>query len=203
MIHALEIFEQSGSPCLLTNSTGRILYANPALESLTRYSKEQLIGANPRVFRSGQTPEDVYFDLWSTISSGECWRGELLNRKKTGERYWEAITISPIENEKTGVTQYLGLLEDRTEEKRKASDRERLLETLRNFFEVRDENRMLPICSHCHSIRHANDEWEELPSFLDKLLHSSCSHGICPKCIRELYPEFAREVLLSKANKAS
>ena len=51
MIHALEIFEQSGSPCLLTNSTGRILYANPALESLTRYSKEQLIGANPRVFR--------------------------------------------------------------------------------------------------------------------------------------------------------
>lgn len=203
MNNSLEIFEQSGSPCLLTDSTGRILYANPALEKLTQYSKGQMLGMSPRLFRSGETPDEVYRNLWSTISSGECWRGELLNRKKTGERYWEAITISPIIDEEASSIRYLGLLEDRTEQKRKASESARLLDTLRSFLDVGDDNRMLPICSHCHSIRHTNDEWEELSSFLDKLLHSSCSHGICPNCIKELYPEFARDILLSKANKTS
>ena len=201
MFNPIEIFEQSGSPCLVTTRHGHIIYVNPALEKLTQYSKDQLLGANPRLFRSGETPEDVYLDLWSTISSGGCWHGQLLNKKRTGERYWESITISPIVDKEQGFVLYLGLLEDRTEEKRKESEQKRLLDSLRNFLEIREKDRMLPLCSHCHSIRHSNDEWEELPSFLDKLLHSSCSHSICPACIEEFYPELAGSIFLSKGTR--
>lgn len=203
MFSSFDLLEQSCSPCLLTNSSGRILFANPALEKLTHYARDQIVGENPRLFRSGETPDDVYQDLWSTISSGRSWRGELLNKKRTGERYWEVIRISPIVDRETGLVRYLGLLEDRTEEKRKASERERLLETLRGFHELPLKDRILPVCANCHSIRHLNGEWEELSLFLDKLLRSNCSHGICPECLRELYPEFIQESLLNKTNKSS
>jgi hypothetical protein len=157
-----------------------------------------MLGAKPRLFSSGKTPDEVYVDMWSTISSGGCWRGELLNKKKNGEQYWEYIVISPIiDEEGGGRVRYLGLLEDYTEKKRKESAQERLLDTLRNFLEIRKDKRVLPICANCHSVRHANNEWEELASFLEELFHISCSHSTCPECIKKLYPEIAQKILNS------
>lgn len=191
----IDLFEQSDIPCLLTTKSGCIRYANPALEKLTQYPRGEILGCNPRLFRSGKTPEDIYIDLWTTISSGDCWRGELLNRKKSGEQYWEYITISPVVDKEQATVGYLGLVEDRTEQIRKQRERERLLDTVRNFLEETREDRLLPICSNCHSIRHANNEWEDLTPFLEKLLGKRCTHGICPGCVHKLYPELAQAIL--------
>ncbi len=193
MVHSFEIFEQSASPCLFTTAQGEILYVNPALEELTQYSKDEMIGANPRLFQSGQTPVSVYHDLWKTILAGSPWRGELHNRKKTGECYWECITISPVIRQQTGELYYFATVDDRTEQKRKEGIRERQLDTLRSILRRCEKERMVSICAHCHSVRSQNDEWEDIAEFLDELLGCSCSHGICPRCLKKYYAEFHSE----------
>lgn len=109
--------EQSPSCIVITDTTGRIEYVNPKFTQLTGYSLEEVIGNNPRVLKSGLTPESVYKDLWSTLLAGREWRGEFCNRKKNGELYWENASISPITNEQGVITHYLAVKENITERK--------------------------------------------------------------------------------------
>lgn len=110
--------EQSPVSVIITDLEGKIEYVNEAVIKLTGYSPEELIGKNPRIFSSGEKPEEVYKSLWETISSGNEWNGEFHNKKKTGELYWESASISPILDEKEEMTHYLAVKEDITEKKK-------------------------------------------------------------------------------------
>ena len=80
--------EQSPAMTYVTNLAGKIENVNNKVTQLTGYSREELIGENPRIFSSGNKSKEEYKILWETISSGKEWRGEFLNRKKNGEPYW-------------------------------------------------------------------------------------------------------------------
>jgi PAS domain S-box-containing protein len=110
--------EQSPNIIFITDTDGKIEYANPSTHKLTGYTLEDLIGQNPRIFSSGKTPREEYVRLWELIKSGNDWNGEFLNKKKNGELYWESANISPILNEKGEITNFLALKEDITEEKK-------------------------------------------------------------------------------------
>ncbi len=114
--------EQSPVSVIITDLQGNITYANEAVNKYTGYSEKELIGENPGIFGSGETPGETYKILWETILSGKEWRGELLNRKKSGELYWESAAISPIVNEKGEMTHFLAIKEDITERKKLNSD---------------------------------------------------------------------------------
>jgi len=109
--------QQSPVSIVITDKKGVIEYVNPKFESLTGYSKEELLGRNPRVLKSGHHPQEFYHHLWDTISSGQVFRGELLNRKKNGDLFWEAATISPLKDHTGEITHYIGVKEDITERK--------------------------------------------------------------------------------------
>ena len=109
--------EQSPSTVVITDTQGCITYVNPKFTSLTGYTPEEVIGENPRVLKTGHTPEDEYARLWQTISSGGRWRGEFLNKKKNGDLYWESASISPITNTRGEITHYMAIKEDITERK--------------------------------------------------------------------------------------
>jgi PAS domain S-box-containing protein len=110
--------EQSPLSILVTDRSGNIEYVNPWFTRLTGYRREEVIGKNPRILQSGQTPRETYKQLWETLNSGREWRGEFLNKKKNGELYWEAASISAITNGKGGITHFVGVLDDITERKK-------------------------------------------------------------------------------------
>lgn len=113
--------EQSPSTVVITDTEGRIEYVNPKFTQLTGYTFEEAMGQNPRILKSGRTDPGEYERLWDAITSGNEWRGEFCNRKKNGELYWEAASISPIKDLDNVTTHYLAVKEDITEHK-KAED---------------------------------------------------------------------------------
>ena len=101
----------------MTDPVGNIEYVNPAFTEHTGYAAEEAIGQNPRILQSGFMPKSVYEELWTTILSGKVWKGELQNRKKNGELFWERAIISSIRNNKGVVTNFIAVKEDITEQK--------------------------------------------------------------------------------------
>ena len=114
--------EQSPSSVIVTDSKGNIEYVNPKTLEITGYTKEELIGNNPRIFSSGEKPKSGYQQLWNTISSANEWVGEFHNKKKNGELYWESASISPILNQKQEIINYVAIKEDITERKKFIED---------------------------------------------------------------------------------
>jgi len=110
--------EQSPSTIVITDTLGKIEYVNPKFIELTGYTSEEVVGKTHRIMQSGKTPPQVYKQLWDTVRSGGEWRGELLNRKKDGELYWESAAISPIVNSEGVITNFLGIKQDISERKK-------------------------------------------------------------------------------------
>ena len=109
--------EQSPNSIIITNVDGDIEYANPTNSITTGYNCEELIGINPKIFSSGEKPEEEYKLMWKAINQGEIWRGEFHNKKKNGELYWESASITPIFSESGEITNYLAIKTDITESK--------------------------------------------------------------------------------------
>jgi two-component system, cell cycle sensor histidine kinase and response regulator CckA len=76
-----------GNGVLITDRNGSIRWVNPAFTTLTGYTAKEVIGANPRILKSGQQDEHFYREFWNTILSGRVWRGEFVNRRKDGRIY--------------------------------------------------------------------------------------------------------------------
>ena len=115
LLHAVE---QSPTSIVITNTKGEIEYVNPKFSEVTGYSRDEALGQNPRILKSGELSTEVYQNLWKTISSGLEWRGEFHNRKKNGELYWEMASISPVKNSSGKITNFIALKEDITEAKK-------------------------------------------------------------------------------------
>ncbi len=109
--------EQSPVSIVITDPRGDIEYVNPATCRLTGYTASEIIGRNPRLFKTEHTTAEEYRNIWETIASGGEWHGEFHNRKKNGELYWESASISPITDQNGKITHYLAVKEDITARK--------------------------------------------------------------------------------------
>jgi PAS domain S-box-containing protein len=110
--------EQSSASIVITDPAGNITYVNPKFSALTGYTFAEVLGKNPRILKSGETPAAAYEQLWQTITTGQEWHGEFHNKKKNGELYWEMASISPIFNAAGKITHFLAIKEDVTQRKR-------------------------------------------------------------------------------------
>ncbi|MDD2884873.1 MAG: CHASE domain-containing protein [Dechloromonas sp.] len=109
---------QSWTSIVVTDADGKIVFVNAAFERQTGYTFDEVKGKTPRLIKSGETPLQTYQTLWRDILSGKTWTGELHNRKKSGELYWEWANISPVRDERGRITHFLGIKENITERKR-------------------------------------------------------------------------------------
>jgi PAS domain S-box-containing protein len=106
--------EQNTVAVIIANREGYIEYINPRFTEITGYGAEEVLGQNPRILKSWVTPPEVYHQLWTTILGGQVWRGELQNRRKSGDIYWATLSISPILDESGSITHFVALQEDIT-----------------------------------------------------------------------------------------
>ena len=124
------VVEQSPVSVLMTDTEGVIEYVNDCFSVITGYTREEVIGENPRILQSGYHVERFYEELWATIKAGGQWRGEFCNRRKNGEVYWVAASISPVRNNRGEVTHFVAIEVDITQEKMIAN-RERAQQLVR------------------------------------------------------------------------
>ena len=109
--------EQTPAVVVITDPSARIEYVNPAFTRITGYTFAEALGQNPSLLKSGETPAEVYQDLWQTISAGREWRGVLHNRRKDGTLFWERAVISAVRDATGKTTSYVAVKEDITEQK--------------------------------------------------------------------------------------
>ena len=109
--------EQCAETIVITDLEGTIKYCNTAFERTTGYSKEEAIGQNPRILKSGRQDTQFYERLWAAITSGNVWAGTLVNKKKDGSLYEEDATISPIRDSSGRITGFVAAKRDITEQR--------------------------------------------------------------------------------------
>ncbi|MFA5920833.1 MAG: PAS domain S-box protein [Methylococcaceae bacterium] len=110
--------EQSASAVLITDKNGLIEYINPKFTEISGYTSEELLGKNPKIMQSGNTPLEHYQSMWQNLLNTGEWCGEIKNQKKNGDDYWVYECVSAIKNNQDEVTHFLALEEDITERKR-------------------------------------------------------------------------------------
>lgn len=113
------VVEQTGDNVILTDRNGTIQYVNPSFETTTGYSKEEALGKTPRLLKSGLHDAGYYRELWQRLQAGRPCQGMVINRKKSGELYWGQQAITPIRDESGHLTQFVSVLRDITELRKK------------------------------------------------------------------------------------
>ena len=114
--------EQSPVSVMITGCDGTIEYVNPRFVEMTGYALDEAVGQNPRILKTGLHDDVFYKNLWKTILAGDLWQGEIHNRKKNGETYWEHTLIAPVRGANAEITHFVAIKEDITESRRAAEE---------------------------------------------------------------------------------
>jgi|GEM_PF-3885281 len=129
--------EQSPESIVITNLDACIEYVNEAFVRNTGYTREEVIGKNPRVLKSGKTPKETFDALWDALVNGRPWKGEIYNQRKDGSEYVELAIVIPIRQSDGRITHYVAVKEDITEKKRLADELDRHRHHLEDLVETR------------------------------------------------------------------
>jgi PAS domain S-box-containing protein len=204
------VLEQSPVSIVITDTKGDIQYVNPAVEHTTGYSKNELLGNNPRILKSGFLQTEDYRKLWATITDGKNWKGEFHNKRKDGSFYWESATISPIFDERGVIDQFAAVKEDITERKATEEKIQNLLnekELILKEVHHRIKNNMNTIrgllflqgaelkdASAAAALRDAENRIQSMMILYDKLY---CSHDFREMSIKSYLGPLVDEIICS------
>ncbi len=110
--------EQSPNSIVISDADGVVEYVNQAYTRISGYGYDEIVGRKAGLQHSGFTPQAVYAELWDTLKAGKVWKGELINRRKSGELYTDFAIISPLRQEDGRISHFLSIQEDVTEKHR-------------------------------------------------------------------------------------
>jgi len=151
--------EQNGNTIVITDTHGTIEYVNPRFEQTTGYSIAEALGNNLRMLKSDYQSADFYKHLWQTISGGNIWRGEFLNKRKDGALYWEAATIAPLLDQTGRITNFVANKEDVTERKQAQEQLQKLSQA------VEQSGNTVIILDKSGLIEYVNPKFTEVTGF--------------------------------------
>jgi PAS domain S-box-containing protein len=112
----IQAIEQVAEAVIITDATGIIEYINPAEETISGYSHDELIGQKPSIFQSDKQDNSFYKNLWQTINAGNVWAGRFINTKKDGTEYYEDASISPVYDKSGNLTNFVAVKHDVTKQ---------------------------------------------------------------------------------------
>ncbi len=109
--------EQAAEAVVVTDLQGKIQYVNPAFTKVTGFHRDEALGQNPRILKSGRHDKEFYHGLWQTLLAGNAWRGEIVNRRKDGTIYDEEMTVTPVRDGSGVITSFIAVKQDVTARK--------------------------------------------------------------------------------------
>ncbi len=134
-LRLLQAIEQSPVSIVITDAGGQIIYINAHYCAVSGYSKEEAIGRTQGIVRAGLMPGSVYAEMSRVLAEGKVWRGEVRGRRKSGEVYWENLSVTPVHDQQGNTTHYIGVSEDITaarQARNREQSRNRILEAIAN-----------------------------------------------------------------------
>jgi diguanylate cyclase (GGDEF)-like protein/PAS domain S-box-containing protein len=182
-----QAIEQSPVSVVMTDTDGNIEYINKAFIKATGYEASEVLGLNPRILKSKHTPPSLFRDLWKAITTGNSWQGELQNRKKDGQLFWERAYVAPVVDDAGNTTHYLAVKENITLQKQQ----EEKIVHQANYDSLTDlPNRFLTLDRLSQIIKEAQrNRHKAAVIFLDlddfKKINDSISHEVGDKLLVE------------------
>ena len=148
-----EALDAAANAIVITDLTGNIVWTNPAFSALSGYSADEVLGQNPRLLNSGAQDKEFFASLWSAITEGRTWSGEIVNRRKDGSFFTDETTITPVSSKLSGITHFVAIKQDVTKRKhaeealRQAEEKYRAIfeDAVVGIFQISPEGRPLSI----------------------------------------------------------
>lgn len=162
--YALSALEES-SVISITDDKGIITYVNHNFCTISKFSRDELIGKNHNIVDSGYHVKSYFKDLWDTITQGKVWKGEMKNRAKDGTEYWLSMTLVPFMNDNGFLYQYVAIGTNIT--KRKQME-ESLIKTMKDLNDIKnalDESSIVAITDEKGVITYVNDKFCEISRY--------------------------------------
>jgi diguanylate cyclase (GGDEF)-like protein/PAS domain S-box-containing protein len=123
---AASVFTNAREGITITDRDGTILEVNEMFTRITGYEREEVLGKNPRILKSGMQSDEFYTNMWRSLVNDGQWSGEIWNRNKSGESYAEMLDINAVRDAAGNVLQYVALFSDITQLKKHAQQLEHL-----------------------------------------------------------------------------
>ncbi len=164
---------QANDAVVITDTNGDIVYVNPSFEMLSGYSAGEVLRKNPRIMKSGKHPQLMYKKMWEKITTGKIWKGEIVNKKKNGDLYYEEMTITPVITSGE-TTNFIAVKRDVTERKQLELKIDNLRADYESFMRHEIKNLLSPLRGYTEILKMSlNDTLDDRSQmFLDKIMES-------------------------------
>ncbi|TVO70038.1 EAL domain-containing protein [Sedimenticola selenatireducens] len=193
---AASVFDNTDEGVVITDTNSTVIEVNRAFTDITGYTRQEVVGQNPRILKSGHHDESFYRDLWSAIQETDRWRGELWNRRKDGSIYPEWMTISCVRDRDGALTHYIGVFTDISQIKRSQEQLDHLAhhDSLTNL-----PNRLLLHERLDQAIKHAERSHTQLAViFIDldnfKNINDSLGHPIGDQLLQSVAVKLSKSL---------
>lgn len=191
MAHLASIVETCDDAIISQTLGGTVLSWNSGAERMFGYSSHEMVGESIEMLVPPEQHEEISA-IRDVIERGRrVERIETLRLRRDGTAIDVSITVSPIKNTDGDIQGASIVLRDITERKRQEKERLRLIDELKDALKrVKTLNGLLPICASCKKIRNDGGYWEQVETYIRSRSNAEFTHGICPDCVRRLYPEY-------------
>ena len=182
---------------------GVIAYANPKFERMFQYASGELIGKHFSIFYAStdKSPEKTVNSIINTLHKNGIWHGEARNLKKDGTPVWCNVTVSTFEHKAHG-TVWVAIHQDISDRKLIENEREKIIGELKEALDnVKQLSGLLPICASCKNIRDDKGYWNSIEKYITQHSEVLFTHGLCPECVKKLYPKTYEKMFKGEENK--
>jgi len=183
-----EIFTHSKEAIAIISPEGRYLEQNGAHFNLLHYTDDELKGATPAIHLG----EGTFQTIAQQLATNGHYSGEVVSITREGEERNLELSAFAMRNSLGEPLCYVGIKRDITQRKREEQERLKLIQELTDALAtVKTLSGLLPICASCKKIRDDNGYWQQVETYIQKHSNADFTHGICPDCIKRLYPEYS------------
>jgi PAS domain S-box-containing protein len=172
---------------------GNFTFFNDSLCRILGYSRDETMGMNNRQYMDKENTQKVYQAFNRAYTTGEPYRSfdwEIL--RKDGTKRFVESSVSLLRDLKGERIGFRGIVRDITERKLAEAEREKLIHEIQDALaQIKKLSGLLPICASCKKIRDDKGYWNQIESYIRDHSEAEFSHGICPDCMKKLYPDFA------------